>query len=205
MTDKKFLGKVYGLDGAADTRALYDDWAASYDEEVVENGYVTPARIARALAAHTRNMDAPILDFGCGTGISGAALVQAGFTAIDGADISVEMLKGAREKGVYRETWQIEPGAPLPVTPGYYAAITAIGVIGSGAAPISVFDTILAALASGGLFALSFNDHALAEPEYEGRLNASVDNGETKLLFSEYGEHLPGINLKSRIYILEKT
>jgi len=205
MTDRKFLDKVYDLATPAATRAMYDDWAGSYDAEITVNGYATPGRIARALAAQTDDLTAPILDFGCGTGISGAALRQAGFTSIDGADLSAEMLNGARAKALYRKLWQIEAGEDLPVTPGTYGAITAIGVIGVGAAPIAVFDTILNALAPGGRFALSFNDHALAEPRFAGRLDKSVTDGETRLLHSDYGDHLPGIDLKSRIYILEKA
>ena len=43
MNDKKkFLDGVYGLDDPEATEALYRDWAGSYDDEVAENGYLTP-------------------------------------------------------------------------------------------------------------------------------------------------------------------
>lgn len=202
MADKKFLSQVYDLATPEATRTLYDDWSASYDAEIAENGYATPARIAEALARHAPDSTVPILDFGCGTGLSGVALKLAGFTVIDGADLSADMLKGAAEKSVYRELWQVEPGADIPRG---YAAITATGVIGIGAAPPEVFDTIMAALAPGGLFALSFNDHALAAPEFEGRLRSYTESGGAQLLFQEYGAHLPGIDLKSNVYVVEKT
>ena len=60
-----FLDKAYEARDAASTRGLYDNWAASYDAEVAANGYVTPGRCAEALKSVTRNMRAPILDFGC--------------------------------------------------------------------------------------------------------------------------------------------
>ena len=94
MNDKKFLSEVYDLATPAETRALYDDWSASYDAEITENGYATPRRIAEALAQFA-DPSAPILDFGCGTGLSGLALKAAGFQTIDGADLSADMLKGA--------------------------------------------------------------------------------------------------------------
>lgn len=202
---KGFLDKAYGARDADATRQLYDDWSGSYDAEVGENGYATPARCAAALRAHLDDPAAPVLDFGCGTGLSGAALAAAGFTTVDGVDLSADMLKQAGEKDLYRALRQIEADAPLPHSPGDYAAIAAIGVIGAGAAPISVFDTLMDGLAPGGKLVFSFNDHALEDPQNEAKLNDWLDTGRARLLFSEYGDHLPGIGLKSKVYVTEKT
>lgn len=205
MSDKRFLDKVYDLANTEETRAFYGDWSASYDAEIMENGYAAPERVVRALAAQVKDRDAPILDYGCGTGISGAALTAAGFTAIDGADLSADMLKGAMDKGVYRNLWQVQPDGDLPFAPGKYHAITAVGVIGVGGAPPETFDLLIGALIPGGLFALSFNDHALANPAFIARLHDHIYRHEAKLMFEEYGKHLPGIDLKSTVYILKKT
>jgi len=199
---KGFLDKVYDARSADETRDLYDDWAASYEAEVAEHGYVTPRRCAEALASASADLAAPILDFGCGTGLSGLAFRAAGFSAIDGVDLSPEMLEVARSKGIYRALSPIKAGAPVPAG---YAAIAAVGVIGAGAAPISVLDTMLDALAPGGLLVLSFNDHALEDPQNEGRIDAHVSAGNVVLKSREYGDHLPGINLKSNVYVFEKA
>ncbi|MEY8827584.1 class I SAM-dependent methyltransferase [Sedimentitalea sp. XS_ASV28] len=200
-----FLDKAYGARDAAGTRNLYDDWASSYEAEVAENGYATPGRCAAALRTYIRDPNLPVLDFGCGTGLSGLALKLQGFTCIDGVDLSAEMLDQARAKTLYRKLDQIGPDSPLAHTPGDYAAIAAIGVIGAGAAPISVFDTLMNGLDAGGLLVFSFNDHALDDPSNEGRLNEYLDCGAARLLFREHGDHLPGINLKSNVYVIEKT
>lgn len=199
-----FLDKAYAPRGADDTRKLYDEWAASYDSEVAENGYATPPRCAEALARHLTDRAAPVLDFGCGTGLSGIALRAAGFTVLDGVDLSADMLEQARSKSIYRKLALAEAGDPPPGETGSYAAIAAIGVIGAGAAPISVFDTLMAALAPGGLLVWSFNDHALEDPENEGKLNRYLDAGKARLLFQEYGPHLPKIGIKSSVYVAEK-
>ena len=47
--------------------------------------YATPVRIAAALRQMASPGD-PILDYGCGTGLSGAALREAGFALVDGTD-----------------------------------------------------------------------------------------------------------------------
>jgi len=199
---KGFLDKAYG---GQDAHQLYDAWATSYDHELAENGYATPGRCAAALHALMPDPTLPILDFGCGTGLSGLALALAGFRTIDGLDLSADMLQQAASKNLYRTLTQIGADEALPHTPGDYAAICAIGVIGTGAAPISVFDTLMDGLAPEGRLVFSFNDRALAEPEHEAKLQGYLDTGTARLLFKEYGEHLPGINLKSNVYVIEKT
>ena len=75
---------------------------------------------------------------GCGTGLSGAALAEAGFTTIDGSDLSPGMLDKARALGVYRDLW-----LPDDLPDRRYDAVAAVGVIGPGAAPLDLFDTCL--------------------------------------------------------------
>lgn len=204
MTER-FLDKVYQLRDAAETRTLYDRWATQYEADVAAERYATPRRAARALAQFSSDTSAPVLDFGCGTGLAGLALKDAGFQTIDGVDISAEMLAAAQAKGIYRSTWQIEADAPLTHTPGDYAAIAAIGAIGPGAAPIAVFDTLMHGLDKGGLFVFSFNDHALADPHSEGRVSEWADCGAARLLHRKKGPHLPGLGIKSIVYVLEKN
>ena len=199
-----FLDKAYGARDAASTRRLYDDWSASYEDELGDNGYATPARCAEALAQFCEDKGQAILDFGCGTGLSGLALKAAGFEVIDGVDLSADMLAQAQDKGIYRSLSQIEAGAPLTHKPGTYRAITAIGVIGAGAAPIETFDLLMKGLGRGGYLVLSFNDHALEDPKNEARLNEWLDCGAASLLFREYGDHIPGIGLKANVYVIEK-
>ena len=43
-----------------------------------------------------------ILDYGCGTGLSGLALQLVGFKNIDGLDVSKEMVSLAEKKSIYR-------------------------------------------------------------------------------------------------------
>lgn len=197
-----FLDKAYTARDADSTRALYDNWSASYEDEIGKNGYATPARCAEALASFAPDKTLPLLDFGCGTGLAGLALKLAGFGVIDGVDLSPQMLDQARAKDIYRQLTQIEPDAELS---GEYALFSAVGVIGAGAAPISTLDTLMHALPSDGLLVFSFNDHALDDPENIARLNEWLDCGAARLLFSEHGDHLPEINMGSNVYVVQKA
>lgn len=198
----RFLDKVYAVDGADATRDLYDDWAPGYDAELAEAGYATPQRCAAALAAHVTDRAAPVFDVGCGTGLSGVALAAEGFTVIDGGDLSAGMIEEARKKGVYRDLVVTGPDDPLPAG---YDAMAAIGVIGAGAAPLSVLDRMIDALAPGGLAVFSFNDHTLEDPAYADRVAALAEAGTVTVLSKERGPHLPALDLESVVYVLRKA
>lgn len=204
MTDK-FLEKIYTAGSESERQGIYDAWARSYDTELTENGYATPRRVAEALARFVGS-EAPVLDFGCGTGLSGAALSAAGFATIDGCDISEGMLSEARAKGLYRRIWVSDPDAPLDVTPGEYAGISASGVVSEGAAPPETLDMLLACLAPGGHLAFSFNDHTLPVAAYSDKLAAlTAQDGPAEQVFAEHGPHLPGIGLGAMVYVLRRT
>lgn len=198
-----FLNKMYTARGEDETREIYDAWAASYDTEIVDNGYATPARCAAALAQAAGDLSVPVLDFGCGTGLSGLALHGAGFQTIDGIDLSREMLAQAAQKGVYRST--MLGSADSIFDQDAYPLIAAIGVIGSGGAPVSVLHNLMSALPSGGHMVFSYNDHTLKDPVFEAGVCEWVDCGAARLLVRDYGDHLPGIGLKSTVYLLEKA
>ncbi|NVO55198.1 methyltransferase domain-containing protein [Rhodobacteraceae bacterium B1Z28] len=204
MSDK-FFKSTYDLETPEDTQEHYQKWAATYEDEVAAQGYATPGRVAEALWSQQPQAQTPVLDYGCGTGLSGLALHAAGFLVIDGMDPTPNMLEVAAAKGVYRTLSSFEITDPAPLTQDAYTAITAIGVIGTGAAPPETLDLLMHALPKGGMLAFSYNDHTLADHSYTTRLNDWLDMGAARLLFREYGPHLPGMNLKSDVYVIEKT
>ena len=200
---KSYLNDVYD-GGTNDSRELYASWASTYDNEVQKNGYVTPERVAKALKDIVTNQSEVILDYGCGTGLSGSALQAVGFTNIDGLDVSQEMVTLAEKKSIYKKLTVFDPSTKIPVHADQYKIITAIGVIGTGAAPLEVFDNLFSLLPPSGLFAFSFNDHTLSDPNYEEKVNQCLSSGQAIILHKSYGNHLPKANLKSNIYILKK-
>lgn len=204
MTDK-FLDSTYNLGTPQETESHYKNWAATYDAEVEDHGYATPGRVAAALWSVHPHPETPILDFGCGTGLSGQALSAVGFEIIDGMDPTLKMLDEAKAKGVYKTLTGFDITKPAPLKRDAYSVITAIGVIGQGAAPPETIDVLMHALPKGGLFALSLNDHALVDHTFTCRITDWVDMGAARLLFREHGPHLPGINLNSDVYVIEKS
>ncbi|MEM7192230.1 MAG: methyltransferase domain-containing protein, partial [Pseudomonadota bacterium] len=191
-----------------DTQALYTDWAASYDADVIGAGYATPARIAKILSdlLGAEGMSNPLLDFGCGTGLSGVALRAAGFKTVDGCEINPDMiaqLKARPEvRAAYREIWQADPESFAP-GPGAYDVIACVGVISAGAAPAETLDFVLDQLHVGGIIAFSYNDATREDPAYLAALNRALD-GRAEQVVKNYGPHLPSKNMGSDIYVLRR-
>ncbi len=203
MTKRKFIDDVYKITEPEAMKQLYDEWSSSYDDEIKGHGYATPRRCATALAGIADDLAVPVLDFGCGTGISGEAFAEAGFSVIDGCDLSENMLEVARSKNIYRDLRQNNAGNPVFFAPGTYRSIAAVGVISVGAAPVGVLEQLLNALPAGGTLTFSFNEHTMKVPDFENRVYEYVDTGAAQLLFRESGEHLPGIGLSSVVYVLQ--
>lgn len=205
MSDKpKYLDKVYdsGSDPESQT-SLYDAWAKGYDSELADGGYATPGRIAAALSSLLSDKSAPVLDFGCGSGLSGAALKEAGFTTVDGCDLSEGMLDEARDKGIYRDLWKMTAGE-LDVQPGDYAAIVACGVISVGAAPPETLDLVVEKTGPGGLLVLSLNDHSMTDDSYIGRIERLKEGKGWIEKMRSHGDHLPTLGVSSTVIALER-
>ncbi len=196
-----FLEQAFHERDANEARAFYGSWADTYEADITAQGYSTPARCAEALAAHVSDLSTTILDFGCGTGLSGQALKDAGFTQINGVDIAPAMLEQSRAKGVYCD---LSPIAADATPKGKYEVISAVGVIGLGAAPSSTIDVLMHALPRGGKLVFSLNDYALADPMQTGRLNEWIDCSAARVLFAEHGPHLPTQDMSSTVYVVEK-
>ncbi len=202
---RRFLDKVYDLVHPAEAQQLYGQWSESYEADVGAAGYVTPERCAEALTEVGADPDAPLLDFGCGTGLSGKAFKEQGFSVIDGADISPDMLAEAGAKGVYRDLLPISPDDPLPFEPTEYANIAAVGVFSPGHAPPETIDAVMDKLGPGGRFVFSLNDHALEDPTWMGRIIEHVDCGTAVLEFRKHGPHLPDLDIGSSVCVLRRT
>jgi predicted TPR repeat methyltransferase len=91
-------------------RATFDGFARQFDQQLVgELGYHVPEAMARAVARVRpfAPASADVLDLGCGTGLSGAALAPLARKLV-GIDLSANMLHEARARGCYHQLAQAE-------------------------------------------------------------------------------------------------
>ena len=98
-------------------------------------GYCLPFMITAWVARYVPKGKGPLLDAGCGTGLSGPYLRALGYDAIEGLDFSEEMLAIARRRNAYSELKQAVLGETLPWPDGHFAAFLSTGVFTEGHAP----------------------------------------------------------------------
>ncbi len=121
------LGQAFEA-SSDEIETLYDDWVGDYDRDVVDWGYEAPAVVADRLASLVAH-DAAVLDAGCGTGLTGAALASRGFINIVGIDLSADSLERATSREVYRETQRVDLNGPLPFDDESFDAVICCGVL----------------------------------------------------------------------------
>ena len=95
-------GASYG--SVAAVQAAFDRFGPEYHEAILASG--APAGAAKAMMPHLVP-DARGIDFGCGSGVLGIALRNAGLRQpLDGIDLSPVMLDLARKTGCYHHLLQ---------------------------------------------------------------------------------------------------
>ncbi len=212
MNDKKsrsngHFAQAYSLETAEQTISHYKSWAKSYDREVgEENGYAQPTRCAQTLRHHLLPDSQPrILDAGCGSGLSGVALHDAGFVKLDGCDFSPQMLAVAREKNIYTNLFEADLNAGLPaVKNGMYDAITCVGIFSFGHVHPTACHELLRILKPPGIFVIALNEQYWSQGDLQKEIDILVENQKITVLSKEYGDHLPGHDVKGWVLALQK-
>jgi predicted TPR repeat methyltransferase len=125
---------VRGSTAPDDVRRYYDELAVSYDTTLASWGYRAPARIAALTLAALEPLDGgsdlSILDAGCGTGLAGQALRDAGYAgSLFGVDLSPPSVALARERGIYDEVAVGDLQRPLPYGADRFDAVVCVGVL----------------------------------------------------------------------------
>ena len=156
--------------------------------------YATPARIAIALRQAGANVEKPVLDFGCGTGLSGMALKAVGFDVVDGTDLDEACVESAQDSGAYRQVWLGEDGGVAHINRGDYQVIVACDVLREGSAAPETLDSLLGVLASGGFLAFSLDEATLNERAYYERLDIAMLDPSLEQAFEADGPHRDGEN-----------
>jgi predicted TPR repeat methyltransferase len=150
------IGKVDAADAppSAFVEALFDQYAEKFDHALVDTlGYRVPEFLAEAIARARPGRFGLALDLGCGTGLMGERL-KAFCDRLEGFDISAEMLRKARAKGVYDRLEKADlqtfsyggPKADLVTAADVFMYVGALG---------GIMKTVAGLLAVDGLFAFS--------------------------------------------------
>ena len=155
------VDKAYDLKSSDEARALYDDWAESYDTSFGDAmGYVAPRLIAETFLAEDGAEMSPVLDIGAGTGLLAEHLP--GLT-VDGIDLSPEMLAQAGAKGLYRNRIEADLLKPLDIPDASYGGFTSSGTFTHGHVGPDCLPELLRIARPGALFVCG-----VVPPVYDG-------------------------------------
>lgn len=139
-------------------QALFDDYAPSFDAELLDTlDYRAPRVLGDGTAALDRRF-AAALDLGCGTGLCGPWM-RALSDRLEGVDLSPGMLQQAQRRGSYEALHAAEIVDFLVATPDRFDLVVAADVFIYVGALEAVFDAIAARTREGGVFCFSLEEH----------------------------------------------
>lgn len=178
------LDDAYSLETPEDNLRLYKDWADTYESEfMADHGYVYHLRLADRFGELAERGDGPVLDVGCGTGVVGEALARIGGWAIDGLDISPEMLVKAEQKRnqagepVYGSLITADLTRSLEIPTGTYGSVVSAGTFTMGHVGPSAIVELVRIVRSGGLLVLGINSRFYEAEGFEAQIQAIAADG----------------------------
>lgn len=144
----------------------YETWSVDYDNDVLEENYCGPRMISDLLTSLLGNVDENnrqlrsslhIMDACCGTGLVGKELVQRGFSAVEGCDLSPAMTRLARQTQAYRALYG---GVDLTehntlIADNQYDATLCCGAFIEGHLPTEAIHELIRMTTPGGLLLFS--------------------------------------------------
>ncbi len=195
--------RVYEAKTSKEQAEAYAEWANSYDQTMAESGYVSPPQLAALLAEYCKPAEASVLDVGCGTGLSGIALQNAGFAAIDGVDISDAMLAEAAKKEIYRKLTVVDLMAGIPEPDGTYDGAFSTGTFTLGHVGPEAIPEVIRVLKPGGAFCLTVSDKSWDDQGYQAKLTALAE-GRFEVVANQMHDHVVSHNMQAHFLALRK-
>lgn len=185
-SSQALLARAYALSSDEETRSLYQDWAGTYDETMLNGlSYLTPENTSKLLIQVVTDKQALILDVGSGTGLAGQNLSGLGYTNIHALDHSTAMLGVAKArqnngKQVYTNIIQADLNLQLGLQDDTYDAIICTGLfthahVGAGCLP-----ELFRILKPGGFFATTVHKDVWHEAGFEEQVKILTDTGVLK-------------------------
>jgi predicted TPR repeat methyltransferase len=179
------LEDAYALETPQDNKALYRNWASTYDADFAQrNKYVYPKSIA-TICARLVDTISPlnILDIGCGTGIVGTCLSEL-LTAgiIDGVDISPEMLNVASTKlridtkPVYHQLFEADLTEPISFANAKYDVAISAGTFTHGHLGPDALINALSVVRPGGRMVVGINKEHFSANGFQAALQKANES-----------------------------
>ena len=160
---KKWLDIVYNEKSSIKLKQHYKFWADDYDQDLVNWGYAYPSQLKKIMSKDIKvKKDSKILDAGCGTGLVAQVLSDMNFKNIVGLDYSIDMLKIAKNKKIYKRLIQESLNKKTSLRSNQFDIVLCTGVLTSGHVGAKAINELIRVTKNKGYLILS-----IAESIYE--------------------------------------
>jgi len=193
---------VFEAQNPQELAARYDEWAASYEDDMDDHG--GPQEATEVLTRYVAP-DARILDAGCGTGLAGQMLAARGYRQLEGLDLSAGMLREAGHKGCYTALHQQTLGEALDFPSAIFDAVLSVGVFVRAHAPSRSLAELIRITKPGGYIIFTLVPEFYVATDFKATMTALAEAGRWRLVettepFDGRYKHSPGINLQVWVY-----
>ncbi|CRK19465.1 hypothetical protein BN1723_011889 [Verticillium longisporum] len=186
------IGRSYGASSVDEMKAIYDDWATSYDKELAEaeQDYVAPAvatsHVLKSLNIKRLGDHIEILDAGCGTGLVGVELAKVGAKHIDGVDLS-----------------PVDLSQPLVRANASYDVVVCVGTMTEGHVSPAAIDEFVRVLKKGGYLVATILFSIWENGGYEKRVKELVTAGKVAFVSANLEDYRRGAGVQARMLVLQ--
>jgi SAM-dependent methyltransferase len=204
------LAEVYHAASQTDLAKTYDDWAASYDADMLATGYAHPAVICGLTSRYVSDTAAPILDAGVGTGNIGLLLSILGFTNLHGLDMSQGMLAMAKARGIYTSLHQGVLGAALDFPTNRFSCVLSTGTFTTGHAPASGFDELTRILKPEGILIFTVGEPVWKPAGFADKLESLCRAGSLapvwqSAIYNPMPQSKTESSFEARVYVYQRA
>lgn len=200
--------RVYNLQTPSENKAAYDEWAPTYEKDLLDpsQDYVAPAATVQAVLAVKGNLQgSSVLDVGCGTGLVGVALREAGVMEIDGTDISTGMLEVAEKTGVYRSLGPQDLSVAMEQADESYDVVTCVGTLTQGhVGPVPALREFVRVVKAGGVVAATVLDSVWESGGYADEVRRLETEGVVEVVGTAPAAYRRGAGVEARILVMKK-
>ena len=183
MSDETVLGldEAYSVKTPEDNRRLYAKWAATYESSFVDaKQYRYPKAISEVFNEHVPTDEVSrVIDIGCGTGLTGMYLSHLrSHLALDGLDISPEMLAEAKRKkrtddsAVYTNLNECDLTQPVLNKFDAYDALICSGTFTHGHLGPDALKNVLSLVRSAGWLVIGVNNEHFEGKDFQNELDS---------------------------------
>lgn len=209
-----FIQRVYAAQSVDESRRIYDEWAATFDNDMIEQDYIAPSLVAAAAVQHTSTSSSgssteeglSFLDAGCGSGLVGLECAKLGVKVVDGVDLSPGMLDVARKTGVYGDLTVANLSHGLPdVESNVYDALVCSGTLTQGHVGPGALAEFVRVVKPAGVVVATVLEDIWVSGGYEAEVRRLETEGRVRVVSTELAPYRRSAETFMRLVVLRKV